>query len=113
LAITSLRFMLVCVPEPVCHTTSGKWSSSLPSITSRGSRDRLGATLVEETKLAICLRRGELDDAERMHDLDRHAIPADAEILPGTFGLRAPIAVGGNLDRAEAVGLDARGTALA
>ena len=26
--------MLVCVPEPVCHTTSGKWPSSLPSITS-------------------------------------------------------------------------------
>ena len=32
--ITSLAFMLDWVPEPVCHTTSGKWSSSLPSITS-------------------------------------------------------------------------------
>ena len=34
LAITSLAFMFVWVPEPVCHTTSGKWSSSLPFIVS-------------------------------------------------------------------------------
>ena len=34
LAITSLAFMLDCVPEPVCQTTSGKWASSLPSATS-------------------------------------------------------------------------------
>ena len=32
--ITSLAFMFDWVPEPVCQTTSGKWSSSLPSITS-------------------------------------------------------------------------------
>jgi hypothetical protein len=32
--ITSLAFIFDCVPEPVCHTTRGKWSSSLPSITS-------------------------------------------------------------------------------
>ena len=31
LEMTSLTFMFVCVPLPVCHTTSGKWSSSLPS----------------------------------------------------------------------------------
>jgi hypothetical protein len=34
LAITSLAFMLDWVPDPVCHTTRGKWSSSLPSTTS-------------------------------------------------------------------------------
>src|ERR1051325_2250569 len=32
--MTSLAFMLVCVPEPVCQTRSGKCASSLPSITS-------------------------------------------------------------------------------
>ena len=32
--MTSLTFMFVCVPEPVCHTNNGKWSSSFPSITS-------------------------------------------------------------------------------
>ena len=34
LATTSLTFMLLWVPEPVCHTTRGKWSSSLWAITS-------------------------------------------------------------------------------
>ena len=34
LLITSLTFMLDWVPDPVCHTTSGKWSRSLPAITS-------------------------------------------------------------------------------
>ena len=34
LAITSLTFMLVWVPLPVCHGTRGKWPSSLPSMTS-------------------------------------------------------------------------------
>ena len=34
LAITSLAFMLVCVPLPVCQTTRGKWASSSPSMTS-------------------------------------------------------------------------------
>src|SRR5260370_634068 len=37
-AITSFTFMLVWVPDPVCHTTRGKWSSSLPSITSWAAR---------------------------------------------------------------------------
>ena len=34
LEITSLTFMLDWVPEPVCHTYSGKSSSSAPVITS-------------------------------------------------------------------------------
>jgi len=38
LAITSLAFMLVCVPEPVCHTYSGNSASSLPSMTSSAAR---------------------------------------------------------------------------
>ena len=34
LAMTSLLFMLDCVPEPVCQITRGKWSVRLPSATS-------------------------------------------------------------------------------
>ena len=34
LLITSLAFMLVWVPEPVCQMTNGKCSSSFPEITS-------------------------------------------------------------------------------
>ena len=46
---TSLTFMLVWVPEPVCHTTSGKCSSNLPASTSSAARTmarpiRLGRT---------------------------------------------------------------------
>ena len=37
-AITSLAFMLVCVPEPVWNTTSGNSPSSFPSITSCAAR---------------------------------------------------------------------------
>ena len=37
-AITSLAFMLVCVPDPVWKTTRGKCSSSRPSITSSAAR---------------------------------------------------------------------------
>jgi len=76
----------------------------------RGADDGAGAALVEQPELAIGFRRGKLDDAERANDCHRHPVMTDAEILPGTFGLRAPVAVGGNLDRAEAIGLDARGT---
>ena len=32
--MTSLAFMFDWVPDPVCQTTSGKWSSSFPSMTS-------------------------------------------------------------------------------
>ena len=32
LETTSLTFMFDCVPEPVCQTTSGKWSSSSPAM---------------------------------------------------------------------------------
>ena len=34
LEMTSLTFMLLWVPLPVCQTRRGKWSSSLPEITS-------------------------------------------------------------------------------
>ena len=34
LLMTSFAFMLLCVPDPVWNTTSGKCSSSVPAITS-------------------------------------------------------------------------------
>src|SRR5258708_6445049 len=42
-----------------------------------------------------------------MNDRKRHAFGADAEILPGAFGLRAPVFVGGDFDRPKTVGFDA------
>src|SRR5450631_2233979 len=44
-----------------------------------------------------------------MDDVDWHPVMANTEILSGTFGLRAPVTVGGNLDRTKTVGLGARG----
>ena len=37
LEITSLAFMLLWVPLPVCQTLNGNWSSSFPSATSRAA----------------------------------------------------------------------------
>ena len=74
-----------------------------------GARDGGGAALVEQSEFTIGQCGGELDDAERVNDRDRHPVLADAEILPGALGLGAPIAVDGNVDRAEAVGLGAGG----
>jgi hypothetical protein len=35
LVSTSFTFMLLCVPDPVCHTTRGNSSSCRPASTSR------------------------------------------------------------------------------
>src|SRR5258708_30418886 len=78
-------------------------------VLARGADDGAGAALAEQTEVTIGFRGCELDDAERMNDRYRHPVLADAEIPPGAFGLRAPVAIAGNLDRTEAVGLYARG----
>src|ERR1700749_5067579 len=57
----------------------------------------------------IGLGCGELDDAERVHDRQWHAVLADAEVPSAALGLCAPIAVGRDFDWTEAVGLGARG----
>ncbi len=75
----------------------------------RGAGDDADAALVDQPELAIGLCGSKFDDAERTNDGHRHPVMADAEILSAAFGLRAPVAIGGNLDRTEAVGLGARG----
>ncbi len=106
--MTSFRFMLVWVPEPVCQITSGNSPDSLPSITScAASTMAFAALLVEAAQLHVGFRRGALDDAEGADQRLRHAVAADLEILQRALGLRAPIAVGGHVDRTEAVGFAA------
>ena len=79
--ITSLAFMFDCVPEPVCQTTSGKCSSSLPSITSCAAvDDGLAELRVEPAERHVGLGRRALDDAERAHDRQRLLLPADLEV---------------------------------
>ena len=75
--ITSLAFMFDWVPEPVCQTTSGKWSSSLPAATSAAAADdRLAERRVELAQLHVHLGRRLLDDAERAHDRRPAASPS-------------------------------------
>ena len=106
--ITSLAFMFDCVPEPVCHTTSGKCSSSLPSITSCAAATMaLPSLRVEPAEAHVRLGRSALDDAERAHDRLGLPLPADLEIAERALRLRAPIFVGRHLDGAESVGLGA------
>jgi len=53
LAITSLAFMLDCVPDPVCHTTSGKLSSNLPWITSPAAAMMASAKRASSAPVAL------------------------------------------------------------
>ena len=70
--------------------------------------DRLGEAGVEPAVARVDPRRRLLDEAERVDDLDRHLLArAEREILDRALGLRAPIGVGRNLDRPEAVAFDA------
>src|SRR3546814_3568539 len=68
-AITSLAFMLVWVPEPVCQTTSGKWSISLPSATSCAAWQIASASLASSTPsadqhIALQADRGHADNMQ-------------------------------------------------
>ena len=72
--------------------------------------DGAGARASSRPSAMVDLGGGALDDAERADERQRHALGADAEILERALGLRAPIAVGRHLDRAEGVGLGAGAT---
>ena len=69
--------------------------------------DGLADLRIKASERHVGFGRGTLDDPERTHHRPRLLFPADLEIAEGTLGLRAPIAVGGNLDRAKCVGFGA------
>ena len=71
----------------------------------RRSDDRVGEPLFEHAEVAVDLGRDALHAGEGVDDLDRHRPVADPEVLEGSLRLRAPIAVGLHLDRAERVAL--------
>ena len=66
-----------------------------------GRRHVLG----QEPELVIDLCAGPLELAERPDHLSREALARDLEMLERALRLRAPVAVGGHLDGAHAVGL--------
>ena len=58
LEMTSLAFMLVCVPLPVCQMRSGNWSSRAPLATSPA------ACSMSAASLASSLPRSRLTEAD-------------------------------------------------
>jgi len=64
---------------------------------------------IEQAEFAIGFGGGEFDHRQRVDDRHRHSVMTDAEVAPGTFGLRPPIAIGGDVDRPKTVGLGAGG----
>src|SRR5262249_57703594 len=66
--------------------------------------DRAGAFAIEEAEILVDEGARLLDQAERPDHLARKALAADLEMFERALRLRAPVAVGGNLDGAHAVG---------
>ena len=73
----------------------------------RRGHDGVAERLVEPAERHVGLGRRAFHDAERAHDGERLALPADLEVAERALGLRPPVFVGGDLDRPEGVGLGA------
>ena len=107
LAMTSLAFMLDWVPEPVCQTRSGKWSSSFPSMTSWARGDQVTDRDVQLAKGDVRARRGLLQNAKGADHATGHGVLTDVEINQRAGGLAAVVPVRWNLEFAHGVGFDA------
>ena len=70
-------------------------------------RDGLAQIRIQITLRHVDQRAGLLDDPQRADDGDGLTLPADGEVDDRPLGLRAPVFVGGNLQRAKAVGFGA------
>jgi hypothetical protein len=130
LEMTSLAFMLDWVPEPVCQTTRGKWSTSLSEATSSaacwialpslGSTDpahqrscpdffRKSCSLSQPTKSVLHVdgRGGALEDTKGPDDGRLHAVLrlVDFEVAQRALGLATPVLAGVDLELAESIAL--------
>src|SRR5262245_20189042 len=79
---------------------------ALGDILSHGG-NRIGSLAIERSKLPIDLSGGALDHTERPHDLNRHPLGSNAEIMQRTLSLRSPEPICRNLQRSECVALSA------
>ena len=75
-----------------------------------GGGDGLCQALFDEAEFEVGEGRSLLDHGDGADQGLRHVFLADPEIPARAFGLGAPIAVAGNFDLAERIGLDARGS---
>ena len=111
LAITSLTFMLLEVPEPVWKTSMGNWSSNFPSATSRqAAQQGLDLSVVQRlfpgtgqlAQVAVGHGAGPLDQPQGMDQLRRKGA-RNGEILHGPLRLGAVVRLGGHLDLAHRI----------
>ena len=106
--MTSLAFMLVWVPEPVCQTGRGKSASRRPSaISCAASRIGPASSPGELAEALVGLGAGPFVQADGADQQGREMLRADPEQPAGALRLRAPVAPGGDVDAAEAVGFGA------
>ena len=90
-AITSLAFMLVEVPEPVWNTSIGNWSSNSPAATrSAAAAIRLATSCVKQIELAVDPRGGALDLRQPADDAHRHGLAGDREVADRLGRLAPP-----------------------
>ena len=108
LEMTSLAFMLVWVPLPVCQMRKGNSASScaLDDLVG-GADDEFGFFGRHLAEFVIGFGGGFFEDADGADDRTRHQIVADGKMNQRAGGLRAPVMVGGDLDSAHAVGFGA------
>ncbi len=106
LEMTSLAFMLVWVPLPVCHTRRGKWSSRVPSVTSAAACEMSSASF-GSNRPRSALVRAEASLRIPMARITGRGIVScpDGEVDERARRLGPPVTVGGHLDGAHRVGL--------
>ena len=108
-ASTSFMFMLDCVPEPVCQTTSGNSSSSLPCTTSCAARAMASARRGSRSAELLVHEGGGLLDERRARG---RAASACARRRCGNSASERCVCApqsrsAGHLDRAEGIGFGA------
>jgi len=95
--------------KPVCQTTSETLRHALPAITSSAAwmmaLPLFASSWLSSMFTAAAARFTSASAADQLH---RHALAGNAEVLQAALGLRAPQAVGRDLDLAEGIALDSR-----
>ncbi len=76
----------------------------------RRLRDQLRLFRGKFSEVLIHQRRGFFQNAKSANHLRRHRVLANSEVNQRARGLRAIVAVGGNVDRAHRIGFGASGT---
>ena len=108
--ITSLTFMLVCVPLPVCQIRKGNWSLSFPAMTSSAACTiNLALSARELAEFLIHECRGFFQDGKGANQFGRHGVAPDVEVMQRSLRLSAPVHVRGNFNLSHAVGFNAGG----